>query len=847
LAPDGTYTFTLSYSPANTTEKGVKWESSNTSVATVADGTVTAVAVGTATITARSTAKSNIYATCSVTVTDPIPLTGIALDRTSVNLIPNGTTTLTVTYDPADTTESGVAWTSSNTNVATVSGGTITAVAVGTATITATSTEHSSMTATCSVTVTATSVPLTGITLDRTSVDLNPNGTALLTVTYNPAATTEAGVTWTSSNTNVATVSGGTVTAVGVGTATITARSTAHSNLYANCSVTVTNLVLLTGICLDRTSVDLNPNGTATLAVIYSPSATTETGVAWTSSNTNVAIVSGGTVTAVGVGTAIITATSAAHSNLYATCSVTVTEASVPLIGISLNQASLNLDPNGTATLAVTYNPSDTTETGVTWTSSDVNVATVTNGTVTAVGGGTATITATSTAHSSMTATCSVTVAEASVPLKGISLNTAALALNKGQEQTLTVTYDPSNTTESGVTWTSNDTAVATVVNGVVTAVGGGSTTITATSTAHSNMTASANVTVTVPLTGISLTPNPLTITGTGTTGSFTVNYDPPDTTEKGVTWTSNNTAVSTVNTTTGVITTVAGGEAPITARSATHGSITASATVNVVVPLIGISLSYTTLDLSKGQQEWLAITYNPSTTTETGVIWSNSNSAVARFSGGPDGRTITAVGGGTAIITVKSTANDSILATCNVTVAIPLTGINLPSTLTLGIGGTYLLPAAYIPADTTQTELTWNSADPNVATVTNGTITAAATGSTTITATSTANGGIFATCDVTVQSSFDGAEIDIVFEGPTDQTITLAEPVREGDMLTVTAPSGFDRYLWYLDSSSQGETTNPTASVPVWYITPGLHYLTVIVEKGGNHFSKTLKYRVGY
>jgi hypothetical protein len=124
--------------------------------------------------------------------------------------------------------------------------------------------------------------------------------------------------------------------------------------------------------------------------------------------------------------------------------------------------------------------------------------------------------------------------------------------------------------------------------------------------------------------------------------------------------------------------------------------------------------------------------------------------------------------------------------------------------------------------------------------------ITAAAAGSTTITATSTANGSIFASCDVTVQSSFDGAEVDIVFEGPTDQTITL--DVSSGtEWITVTAPAGYDRYLWYLDSSFQGATTNPTASVPVGSIALGLHYLTVIVEKDGNHFSKTLAYRVGY
>jgi uncharacterized protein YjdB len=220
LAPNGTYTLIVSYTPADTTETGVTWESDNTAVATVnAAGLVTAVAVGDAVITATSTADNSKTASCTVTVTPAVSLTGINLDRTSLNLAPNGTYALTVSYTPANTTEPGVTWSSSNTTVATVSsGGTVTAVAVGTATITATSTAHSTITAACTVTVVSDPVPLTGISLDKTSLNLIPAGTYALTVSYTPGNTTEPGVTWASSNTDVATVSsGGTVTAVAVG------------------------------------------------------------------------------------------------------------------------------------------------------------------------------------------------------------------------------------------------------------------------------------------------------------------------------------------------------------------------------------------------------------------------------------------------------------------------------------------------------------------------------------------------------------------------------------------------------------------------------------------------------
>jgi uncharacterized protein YjdB len=598
--------------------------------------------------------------------------------------------------------------------------------------------------------------------------------------------------------------------------------------------------VPLTGISLPPT-LELTKDGQpGTLVVTYIPADTTETGVAWSSSNTAVATVSNGVVTAVDRGTATITATSMAHGSITATCVITVT-APVPLTGISLPSTLTLIKGGQPGTLAVTYTPSDTTETGVVWSSSNTAVATVLDGVVTPIDLGAATITATSTANSSKTATCAVTVQEP-ISLTGISLP-STLALTKGgQPETLTVTYTPSDTTETGVAWTSSDSAVATVSNGVVTPVGGGTATITATSTTHSSISASCNVTVTAPLIGISLTPNSFTIEGIGNTGAFTVAYNPADTTEPGIiSWESSDTAVATVSG--GTVTAVSVGTATITATSTAGGGKTANATVNVIIPLISIGLSDTTLNINKGGQHTLTVTYNPADTSQSGVIWTSNNTAVAAVSNG----VVTAVGGGTAIITTTSTTHGDITASCDVTVTVPLAGINLPPTLTLAPGGVYLLPVGYLPADTTETEFNWESSDTAVATVSDGMIIAVADGSTIITATSTANPGISATCAVTVQTGYAGAGISIMFEGFEDETITMDVPVSEADILLVTAPSGFDRYLWYLDFSLHGTTTTPAMNLYVWNLKPGLHYFTVIVEKSGNHFSKTLAYRVGY
>jgi uncharacterized protein YjdB len=856
LIPGGSNTLTVSYTPADTTEKGVTWGSSNNSVATVSNGTVTAVNVGTATITAISTANSSITAACTVTVSPAVvPLVGISLTPDPLTIAGTGNTdSFTVNYNPANTTETGVTWESDNTSVATVDSATglITAVSAGSATITATSTVKSGITATANVTVTV--IGLTGISLPSSHpLDRGTQGT--LTVTYTPTDTTEEGVTWESDNTSVAMVdpTTGLITAVEGGTTTITATSTEHGDISDSCTVTV-NVRPLTSITLSAGTLDLNKGDQQTLTITYDPEDTTEIGVTWESDNTSVATVdpTTGLITAVGGGNATITATSVRATSKTATCDVTVT---VPLVGISLTPNPLTITGIGdTGSFTVEYNPTDTTETGVTWTSGNTSVATVdsTTGLITTVSTGTATITATSTVNSSKTVSATVNVG---IPLTAISLP-SAIFLNKGQGQTtLTVTYTPSNTTdEKAVTWTSSNDTVATVdsTTGQITAVGGGTATVTATSTANSGISASCFVIVRVPLVGISLTPNPLTITGTGYAGSFTVVYNPVDTTEKGVTWTSSNDTVATVvdlalvngTLVNGMLTAVSGGITTITATSTVRTSLTASATVNVVIPLTDITLSATTLDLNKGQHQTLGVTYNPAITTEKGVTWSSSDPTVAEVNL-TTGR-ITAVKAGTAIITATSTRDSSKTVSCTVTVTVPLAGISLPSALTLGEGKTYLLPVMYTPTDTTQPGVTWTTSNPLVATVGNGMITAVTTGTTTITATSTANPSISASCTVTVQPNYTGAGVAVVFEGFTDETITL--DVSKGtDQITVTAPAGFDRYLWYVDATPMGSTTTHVVSQSVWNFPIGLHYLTVIVEDGNNHFSKTLAYRLGY
>ena len=359
-------TLTATVYPTNATNKTVTWSSSNTSVAAVsASGVITAKSVGNATITVI-TSDGAKKSTCSVTVTAKvISVTSVSLDKTSLTLTEGDTETLTATVYPTNATNKSVTWSSSNTPVATVSAsGVITAKAAGSTTINVT-TADGSKTATCYLTVQKKPVPVTGVSLNNTSLSMAVGDTKTLVATVSPSNATDKTVTWSSNNTSVLTVSSsGTITAKAVGTATITV-TTSNLSIKANCSVSVVP-VSVTGISLNKYSLSMYENDTETLIATITPSNATDKTITWYSDNTVVASVNSyGQVQAKAAGTAIISATTA-DGKKTASCSVTVTADPYGAVdlGLSVKWSSFNYgassitavggyylwgDPSGTA------------------------------------------------------------------------------------------------------------------------------------------------------------------------------------------------------------------------------------------------------------------------------------------------------------------------------------------------------------------------------------------------------------------------------------------------------------------------------------------------------------------
>ncbi len=168
-------------------------------------------------------------------------------------------------------------------------------------------------------------VDVTGVSVSSTSLSLGEGNTATIVATVSPSNATNTSVSWSSSDTNVATVNNsGVVTAIGEGTATITV-TTADGGFTATTSVSVTSSsVPVTGVSVSPTTLTLDEGNSTTLIATVSPSNATNTSVSWSSSNTNVATVNNsGVVTAISEGTATITVTTA-DGDFTATTSVTV-------------------------------------------------------------------------------------------------------------------------------------------------------------------------------------------------------------------------------------------------------------------------------------------------------------------------------------------------------------------------------------------------------------------------------------------------------------------------------------------------------------------------------------------
>ena len=409
---------------------------------------------------------------------EEVTISKVSIDRSTVEMTIGEKVQLSATVTPSDATDYIITWSSSKQSVATVSDqGLVTAIAEGRTTIKA---RAGGKTSACIVTVSKEFIAVTSISLDKNSLSLVKGDSETLVATVNPANASHKKVSWTSSDTGVATVdSEGRVSAIANGSATISAQI---DDIKATCDVTVT--VPIESITLNKTELSLTKGQTETLIATIIPSDATESTVKWETTNSHIASVENGKVTAMGGGKATITAKA---GDKVAYCIVTVT---VPVESVTLNYTDISLNEGESFTLKAEIIPKDATVQTVSWSSSDNSIATVDqNGTIQAIKQGSATILA---QVGDKQATCIVTVIKR---VTSIALDKGSLSLLVGETATLTAIVLPEDATDKTVAWYTYDSSVATVENGVVKGVGIGEALIFA---AAGSVTATCNVTVTI-------------------------------------------------------------------------------------------------------------------------------------------------------------------------------------------------------------------------------------------------------------------------------------------------------------------------------------------------------------
>lgn len=744
--------------PENASDKSLKWGSSDVSVATVdAYGNVKAEGNGEATVFVSSS-DGGFTAYCNVKVGTSV--TGISLDPREFTLETIGSSfTIKPVISPEDASDLGVVWESADTKVVSVaSDGTVTAIGPGTTTVTAT-TNDGSFTSNCVVSVKS---PAQHVSLDKTSLKLLEGESGKLTATVYPLNSTQKTLTWVSDHQDVASVDNeGNVTARKAGTATVTVK--VAENVTAVCKVTVISRV--TGISLSETTVELKPGETHQLTATVLPQNASNAEVTWYSDKESVAIVSQlGLVSAVSTGEATIHVVTSDGGKM-ATCLVKV---GTPVKGITLSISSKTLyvgDPS--LDISATLTPANATDKSLEWSSSDPEVASIAPGAalhavIKPLKPGKTTITAT-TKDGGFTASCEVTVKR---HVSGVSLNKASLTLYVGETESLAATVAPEDASDKTVAWSSDNSAVASVSNGKVTANKPGTAVIKVVTNDLSKE-AACTVTVKRHAESVELSQKEIKLY-LGENRSLTATVLPSDASDKNVTWSSSNPNVATVSTA-GNVVSKSVGTTVITVKTA-DGGHQASCHVTVLEPVVyatSLTITPQALNMNIGESASLTLQMLPSNANEK-LVWESDNESVARVVNGD----ITAVGVGVAKIMVKGKNVTSNEVTVTVIDKFAVTGVKLnESEKSLQVGDSFTLTATVLPEDARDKTVTWSSDKESVATVKDGVVTAVSPGTAIIKVTAGA-GAFSATCSVTVEERI--IEITEISYPEDNQTINL-------------------------------------------------------------------------
>lgn len=475
-------------------DKTLTWSSDNMGVArattmtTSSVASIKAVSPGKTTITV--TAPGGAKATCEVTVIQ-LP-TGVSFADKSITMSVGDAKSLTAVLTPLNVTDTSLTYTSSFPEYLTVDKtGKATAVSagdIGKVTVNVDVATSNGFRATLAVTIVQ-HVDDMQLNYDKKTVAKGTTFSLVPTIT--PANAYNKKVTYTSSDSKVATVSAsGVVKGINGGVALISCKSE-DTGLVRYTLVVVEEKV--TSISLSSTSYILGLNKTHTLKATVTSNFASNTKVKWTTSNSKIVTVSQkGVIKGLKLGYATITATAQDGSGVKATCRVRVIRQTTSL---TLNKASAEIVVGSSLKLKATVKPSNATLKSISWSSSDESIAYVDAvGKVIAVKEGRCVITATAKDGSGKNASCIVQVIKDN-PITGITIVNKDITLVVGESEKMNSFVAPKRATDS-VKWYSDDSRVVSVnkTTGLIKARRTGKANITLASTSGKSTTTSVTV-----------------------------------------------------------------------------------------------------------------------------------------------------------------------------------------------------------------------------------------------------------------------------------------------------------------------------------------------------------------
>ncbi|KQL44360.1 Ig-like domain-containing surface protein [Brevibacillus choshinensis] len=384
---------------------------------------------------------------------------GLTVSTSAINVVKGKTGTLKLKYNGQTLDSSRATWTTSNSSIATVSNGVVTGRGTGTTFVTV---RYSGETVKVKVTVSAPDELKANIT--KTTLKKGKEQT--IDLTYNGSTLQGSKAIWSSSNSSVATVKNGVITAKANGTAIIGAK---YKDLTVYVDVTVESNS--SGkLEANESKIKLDKGDEETIKLKYDDESLSGSKASWSTSKSSVATVDDGVVTAKGKGTATITAK---YKNDKVEIEVIVGGGGSSSDLLEADETDITLKKGDKETIKLYYDDKIVSASSATWTTSKSSVATVSKGVVTAKGNGTATITA---KYKGEKVEIEVTVKNSDK----LEADSSSMSLKKGKKEEIQLYYDDKELKGSKATWSTSDSSVATVKDGVVTAKKKGTATITA-------------------------------------------------------------------------------------------------------------------------------------------------------------------------------------------------------------------------------------------------------------------------------------------------------------------------------------------------------------------------------